>query len=64
MRTLFALLIITFLFHLANGVRHLLWDAGIGLERKHARRSWKIVVVVVIVGTALLYYCLLGGSKP
>jgi len=61
-RAVFALLIATFLFHLANGIRHLLWDAGIGLERPQARRSWKLVVLVVVAGSALLWWWLLGGA--
>jgi len=33
-----------FFFHLANGVRHLFWDAGIGLELDAATRSgWAVV---------------------
>ncbi|HTQ35976.1 MAG TPA: succinate dehydrogenase, cytochrome b556 subunit [Steroidobacteraceae bacterium] len=61
-RGLFALLIAAFLYHLANGVRHLLWDAGIGLERPAARRSWKIVVAVVLAGSVLLCWLLLRGG--
>ncbi len=60
---LLALLIVAFLFHLANGVRHLLWDAGIGLERAAARRSWKIVLAFVVVGAAVLYYLLFRGVR-
>ncbi len=36
-------LLLCFCFHFANGIRHLLWDAGIGLERKAARFSAKLV---------------------
>jgi len=61
-RTLFGLLIVVFLFHFANGIRHLLWDAGIGLEKGQARFSWKIVMAVVLVGSALLFYFLLGRT--
>jgi succinate dehydrogenase / fumarate reductase cytochrome b subunit len=28
-----------FFYHLLNGVRHLVWDVGVGLERKVARLS-------------------------
>ena len=28
-----------FFYHLLNGVRHLMWDTGHGLERKAARRA-------------------------
>ena len=40
-----------FCFHLVNGIRHLLWDAGIGLEKLQARRSAR----VVLIGTALAF---------
>jgi succinate dehydrogenase / fumarate reductase, cytochrome b subunit len=33
----------TFFYHLLNGVRHLIWDLGYGLERKVARASgWAV----------------------
>ena len=38
-----------FFFHLLNGVRHLLWDVGVGFEKPQARFSgW-----LVVAGTAL-----------
>jgi succinate dehydrogenase / fumarate reductase cytochrome b subunit len=41
-----------FFFHLANGVRHLAWDAGLGFERARIRASGWAVVVVTLVATA------------
>lgn len=41
-----------FFFHLANGVRHLFWDAGYGFEPKHFRASGWTVVVVTVAATA------------
>jgi succinate dehydrogenase / fumarate reductase cytochrome b subunit len=39
-----------FLLHLANGVRHLVWDTGRGLEIRHANASaW-----AALIGAALL----------
>jgi succinate dehydrogenase / fumarate reductase cytochrome b subunit len=41
-------------YHLANGIRHLFWDAGWGLDLKPAYRSgWAVVVasVVLTLGT-------------
>jgi succinate dehydrogenase / fumarate reductase cytochrome b subunit len=58
----FGLLIVAFLFHLSNGIRHLLWDAGVGLEKGQARVSWKIVMAVVLAGSALLFYLLFSGA--
>jgi succinate dehydrogenase / fumarate reductase cytochrome b subunit len=40
----------SFCFHFCNGLRHLAWDAGLRLERVHARRSGRLVVVLAIVG--------------
>jgi succinate dehydrogenase cytochrome b subunit len=40
----------SYCFHFFNGLRHLAWDAGLGLERAHARRSARVVVVLAVVG--------------
>ena len=53
---LIALWVIAFVFHLCNGIRHLFWDAGMGLERAQARRSALIVVVLVALLSLLLLY--------
>ena len=39
-------------YHLANGIRHLFWDAGYGFELKDAYRSGWIVVAVALFATA------------
>jgi succinate dehydrogenase / fumarate reductase cytochrome b subunit len=41
-----------FFYHLANGVRHLAWDAGFGFERSSIRSSGIAVVVFAVVATA------------
>jgi succinate dehydrogenase / fumarate reductase cytochrome b subunit len=51
-----ALWLVAFIYHLANGVRHLFWDAGLGLERAQARRSAVIVLVCVAVVALVLLY--------
>ena len=40
-------------YHLCNGIRHLFWDAGIGLELGPARMSGMVVVVVAAALTVL-----------
>jgi succinate dehydrogenase / fumarate reductase cytochrome b subunit len=45
-------------YHFVNGLRHLAWDAGFGLERLQARRSARVVVVVVALGLLLAIYLL------
>lgn len=57
-----AFLVVAFVYHFANGIRHLTWDTGIGLERKHARRSGGIVVLfTVLVAGALIALLFIGG---
>ncbi len=38
-------------YHLSNGVRHLFWDAGLGLELTDVYRSGKAVIVAATVLT-------------
>lgn len=40
-----------FFFHLANGVRHLFWDAGYGFEKQQANASGIAVIVSAILLT-------------
>jgi succinate dehydrogenase / fumarate reductase cytochrome b subunit len=47
-----------FFYHLANGVRHLFWDVGLGFERASIRVSGIAVLVFAVVATAA--YVLLG----
>ena len=45
-------------FHLCNGIRHLFWDAGAGLEMTQVRISGWFVLIATAVLTALSW---LGG---
>jgi succinate dehydrogenase / fumarate reductase cytochrome b subunit len=39
-----------FFFHLANGIRHLFWDAGYGFELTQVYRSgWTVVAVSIVL---------------
>lgn len=42
-------------FHLANGIRHLFWDAGKGFELGAVYNSGRAVVVVTVVATVLVW---------
>ncbi|HEX5048011.1 MAG TPA: succinate dehydrogenase, cytochrome b556 subunit [Gammaproteobacteria bacterium] len=42
-----------FFFHLANGVRHLVWDTGAGFEKAQFRASGWAVIVLAVVATAV-----------
>jgi succinate dehydrogenase / fumarate reductase, cytochrome b subunit len=55
--------VVAFVYHLANGIRHLFWDAGLGLERAQARRSAAIVVLAVVLVAATLLYALFGRTS-
>ena len=42
-----------FFFHLGNGVRHLVWDAGYGFERQQVNASaWFVLVVSILLTVA------------
>lgn len=42
-------------YHLLNGIRHLIWDAGMMMDIPSARRSAWVVVVLALVFTALIW---------
>ncbi len=46
----------SFVYHFCNGIRHLVWDTGRGLERAQARRSGAVVVVSALLLTALVIW--------
>ncbi|HUQ53202.1 MAG TPA: succinate dehydrogenase, cytochrome b556 subunit [Gammaproteobacteria bacterium] len=45
-----------FFYHLANGVRHLAWDAGYGFDPRHIRASGRFVIIVTVLATAAFAY--------
>ncbi len=57
--------ILAFWFHLFAGLRHLVWDAGYGFEKRTARRSARLVVVLASLAslfTLALAWRHLGGG--
>ena len=46
----------SFLYHFCNGIRHLVWDTGRGLERAQARASGAFVIVAAIVLTIVVVW--------
>jgi len=46
----------SFVYHFCNGIRHLVWDTGRGLERAQARRSGLLVIVAALTLTALVVW--------
>lgn len=43
--------------HMANGVRHLIWDMGIGLDKTTANNSGIWVILFALAGTGLTWFC-------
>lgn len=64
-RVLLGAVLLAFCYHFCNGIRHLLWDVGVGLERKAARRSATVAVTVALVAAAVLVMVLgIGTGRP
>ena len=42
-------------YHMANGIRHLFWDAGCGYELKAAEKSGWLVIAFTIAATLLAW---------
>ena len=63
-RILLLLWLAAYCYHFANGLRHLAWDAGLGLERRAARISGRLAVAVALLaflGAAYLLFCPRAG---
>ncbi len=55
-RVLLFLLILTFYYHLCNGVRHLIWDTGRGLEKASLGLSGAVVIAATVALTLLTWW--------
>jgi succinate dehydrogenase / fumarate reductase cytochrome b subunit len=54
-QVLLAFFAVAFFYHLANGVRHLAWDIGIGFELRSVYRSgWLVIALTVVASLATL----------
>ncbi|WP_149193993.1 succinate dehydrogenase, cytochrome b556 subunit [Luteimonas suaedae] len=49
-------------YHLLNGIRHLLWDAGWGFELPEVYRSGYAVFGLTVVLTAAIWFAVLWGG--
>jgi succinate dehydrogenase / fumarate reductase cytochrome b subunit len=47
-----------FCYHFVNGLRHLAWDAGIGLEKRSARSSARVAVIAALIAFGVTAYLL------
>ena len=52
---------LSLVYHLLNGVRHLLWDMGWGFEIPEIYRSGWAVVVLTLVFTAAIWFAAMRG---
>lgn len=54
----------TLVYHLLNGIRHLAWDTGWGLEIPKVYRTGYTVLILAVLLTGLLWYTgmTLGGA--
>jgi len=56
--------LVAFSYHLFNGLRHLNWDLGRGLEKHEARRSAAIVVVATLLLAGAFIYAAFFAGVP
>lgn len=53
---------LSLVYHLLNGIRHLLWDAGWGFEIPEVYRSGYTVLGLTVVLTVLIWFFALRGG--
>jgi succinate dehydrogenase / fumarate reductase cytochrome b subunit len=66
LKAVYLVLLAAFAYHLSAGIRHLIWDAGVGLERAQSKRSAALVAIAsVLLFVGLAWWALhAGGSAP
>jgi succinate dehydrogenase / fumarate reductase, cytochrome b subunit len=61
----YAVLLLTFAYHLVAGCRHLIWDTGRGMERSQSKVSAGIVIgVSLVLMIVLIYWAFCPGARP
>ena len=53
-KIIFSLALFGLLYHLCNGIRHLAWDAGYGLDLDSSYKSGYVVLASSIIFTLLI----------
>jgi len=48
--------LLSFCYHLCNGIRHLTWDLGLGMERHEAKRSGVFTLIATVIITLAIGY--------
>ena len=49
-------------YHLFNGIRHLMWDAGWGMDIPEVYKSGYAVAALTVVFTGLIWWAALGAN--
>ena len=49
------------IFHLLNGIRHLVWDAGFGYNPKMSNIISIVIIIASAIAAIALTYCLIGS---
>ena len=49
-------------YHLFNGIRHLMWDAGWGMDIPEVYKSGYAVAALTVVFTVLIWWAALGAN--
>ena len=56
----FILIIYGFLYHMLNGIRHIIWDLGYGLSIRFSSISGIMIVVLSLISTIIISFKLLS----
>lgn len=55
--------LLSFAYHLCNGIRHLTWDMGLGMERHEVKRSGVVTLLAtVVIALAIGYLAFFARS--
>ena len=64
-KVIFVGLLFSFSYHLAAGIRHLVWDTGRGLSREQSQKSaWFVGTISVLLTGALLFWAWSRMAAP
>ncbi len=56
-KLIYAALIAAFAYHLAAGIRHLIWDTGRGMEKAQSQRSaWLVIATAALLTLICLWW--------
>jgi succinate dehydrogenase / fumarate reductase, cytochrome b subunit len=63
-KVIMAAFLLTNLYHFLTGLRHLVWDAGVGFANEQTARSNVVLIVVFALASLGLLYVFFGGGAP